>query len=224
MISFFDEPFVNDTRIEDNLFSINPYEGIFNINDTNEGIFNINDTNEDIYPNLGGQCDFFLDNYTNSNTVINEQGNNHTNNNQINSIINNNDNISNSNNNNSNNNNIISNNNNNNNSNNNNYFLSNYHINDLIPISNGFNNYYLIENFRFKPRKKERIKDIKDKLTKTKFIKSLNKDKDCCIICLQEFKNNQNIYKLSCSHIFHIRCLNKEIKYRKKCPMCRKKF
>ena len=116
MISFFDEPFVNDTRIEDNLFSINPYEGIFNINDTNE----------DIYPNLGGQCDFFLDNYTNSNTVINEQGNNHTNNNQINSIINNNDNIINSNNNNSNNNNIISNNNNNNNSNNNNYFLSNY--------------------------------------------------------------------------------------------------
>ena len=212
MISFFDEPFVNDTRIEDNLFSINTYEGIFNINDTNE----------DIYPNLGGQCDFFLENYTISNTVINEQGNNHTNNNQINSIINNNDNIINSNNNNSNNNNIISNNNNNN-SNNNNY-SSNYNINDLILNSNSFNNYYLIQNFRFKPRKKERIKDIKDKLTKTKFIKSLNKDNDCCIICLQEFKNNQNIYKLSCSHIFHIRCLNKEIKYRKKCPMCRKKF
>ena len=213
MINLFDEPFVNDTRIEDNLFSIDPFEGISNNYDINE----------DIYPNIGGDCDFYRENYTNSNTVINEQGNNHTNNNQINSIINNNNNITNSNNNNSNNNNINSNNNNNN-SNNNNNTSSNNNINEMLLNSNRFNNYDSIQNFRFRPRKKERIKDIKDKLTKTKFIKSLNKDNDCCIICLQEFKNNQQIYKLSCSHIFHIRCLNKEIKYRKKCPMCRKKF
>ena len=213
MINLFDEPFVNDTRIEDNLFSINPFEDISNNYDNNE----------DIYPFLGGDCDFYRENYTNSNTVINEQGNNHTNNNQINSIINNNNNITNSNNNNSNNNNINSNNNNNN-SNNNNNTSSNNNINEMLLNSNRFNNYDSIQNFRFRPRKKERIKDIKDKLTKTKFIKSLNKDNDCCIICLQEFKNNQQIYKLSCSHIFHIRCLNKEIKYRKKCPMCRKKF
>ena len=86
MISLFDEPFVNDTRIEDNLFSINPFEDISNNYDNNE----------DIYPFLGGDCDFYRENYTNSNTVINEQGNNHTNNNQINSIINNNNNITNS--------------------------------------------------------------------------------------------------------------------------------
>ena len=211
MINLFDESFVNDTRIEDNLFSIDPFEDISYYYDNNE----------DIYPILGGHYDFFRENYTNSNTVINEQGNNHTNNNQINSIINNNDNIINSNNNNSNNNNINSNNNN---SNNNNNTSSNNNINEMLLNSNRFNNYDSIQNFRFRPRKKERIKDIKDKLTKTKFIKSLNKDNDCCIICLQEFKNNQKIYKLSCSHIFHIRCLNKEIKYRKKCPMCRKKF
>ena len=130
-------------------------------------------------------------------TNSNEQEINHSNdNNQINNIINNN-NINNNNDNNTNSNNI---------NNNNNI------INDSI------------FEFRFEPRNKRRNKNIKNKLTKTKFIKALNKDSDCCIICLQEFKNNQKIYKLSCNHIFHIRCLNKEIKYRQKCPTCRKKF
>lgn len=208
MINFFEESFVNDINIGDNLFLFNP----------SEDISNNFDINEDIYPNFFlyhcHYCDRIND--TNSNVVINEQENNHINNNQINSINNNN---SNSNNNmvNSNNNNTNSNSINNTNSNNNN-------VNERIPNSNPFNYSDPTLNFRFKPRKKEIIKNIKELLTKTKFIKSLNKDKDCCIICLQEFKNNQNIYKLSCSHIFHIRCLNKEIKYRKKCPMCRKKF
>ena len=210
MINFFDEPISNVTLSEDNLF----------LSDLFEGINNNYDTYEEIEPNIFFHpCEYCMERNHNSNNFVIDQENNHTNNNnnQIN-IINNNNNNTNSN---SNNNNNI--NSNNNNSNNNNNTSSNNNINERI-LDSIFSELSLPQNYRFKPRNKERTKNIKNKLNKTKFIKSLNKDKDCCIICLQEFKNGQNIYKLPCDHIFHIRCLNKEIKYRQKCPMCRKKF
>ena len=216
MINLF-EPFDNDGIIEDNLFLSDPFEGVINKNDTYEDFFPTSFCNH---------CDFFRESNSNSNRNINEQEinltNNNTNNNQINDIDNNNNSNNNSNSNNNNNNN----NNNNANSSNNNNNSSNNNVNERIPNSGLFNYFIPILplNIRIKPKNKEKNKNIKDKLTKTKFIKSLYKDQDCCIICLQEFKNNQSIYKLSCNHIFHIRCLNKEIKYRKKCPMCRKKF
>ena len=67
------------------------------------------------------------------------------------------------------------------------------------------------------------IENIKNNLTKIRFKKSssFNENRESCIICYQDFKNNQNVYSLPCSHLFHIRCLNKEIKYRQKCPLCR---
>ena len=67
------------------------------------------------------------------------------------------------------------------------------------------------------------IENIKNKLTKIRFKKSssFNENRESCIICYQDFKNNQNVYSLPCSHLFHIRCLNTEIKYRQKCPLCR---
>ena len=211
MLNFFDEPYVNNSIFEDNLLSLDPFEGINNNYDTYE----------DIFPtSLEHTCYYCMERAHNSNNSVNDQENNHTNNNnnQTNIINNNNNNNTNSN---SNNNNHI--NSNNNNSNNNNNTSSNNNTNERIPNSI-FSDLSLPQNYRFKPRNREKTKNIKNKLTKTKFIKSLNKDKDCCIICLQEFRNGQNIYKLQCDHIFHIRCLNKEIKYRQKCPMCRKKF
>jgi hypothetical protein len=68
-----------------------------------------------------------------------------------------------------------------------------------------------------------KIKSIKNKLNRIKFKKSVfsNGNRETCIICYEDFKNNQNVYNLPCSHIFHVHCLNKEIKYRQKCPMCR---
>ena len=67
------------------------------------------------------------------------------------------------------------------------------------------------------------IENIKNKLTKIRFKKSSssNENREECIICYQDFKNNQNVYRLPCSHLFHVRCLNTEIKYRQKCPLCR---
>ena len=67
------------------------------------------------------------------------------------------------------------------------------------------------------------IKNIKKKLTKIKFKKSIssNGNSEKCIICYEDFKNYQNVYSLPCHHLFHVHCLNREIKYRQKCPICR---
>jgi hypothetical protein len=67
------------------------------------------------------------------------------------------------------------------------------------------------------------IENIKNKLIKIRYQKSLssNENRESCIICSEDFKNNQKVYSLPCSHLFHVQCLNREIKYRQKCPMCR---
>ena len=101
----------------------------------------------------------------------------------------------------------------------------NNRINENNNIHNGLNRIRNNRrNFHFdEPRK---IKCIKEKLSKIKIkkVKNLEDKKKSCIICLEDFKNYQNIYTLPCSHIFHIHCLNKEIKLRQKCPICRKEL
>jgi hypothetical protein len=53
-----------------------------------------------------------------------------------------------------------------------------------------------------------------------------------CTICYDSLKNDENVVKLSCTHIFHINCLRNSFKYDKdnlvygniriyKCPFCR---
>ena len=211
MFSFIYESIKSDKKNDEDLFSLNPFESFNEFNFYSYDDINID--NEHSFPSID-YCHCCCCGRRNLNRYVeNRQENNFTNNNNNNQS--NNTNINNNTNSNSNNN--INSNNNNTNSNNNN--------NEGMPNSSLFNfsDLTLTENSGFKPRKRK-IKNIKNKLTKTKFVKSLNIDKDCCIICLQEFKNNQNIYKLSCNHIFHRRCLNKEIKFRQKCPICRKKF
>ena len=68
-----------------------------------------------------------------------------------------------------------------------------------------------------------KIKKIKKKLTKRGCDK-LNEIYNNCRLCFRDFKNNQNIYILPCSHIFHVGCLNNEVILRQECPRCRKQF
>jgi len=65
--------------------------------------------------------------------------------------------------------------------------------------------------------------NIENRLNKFRFCRLLssNGNRDKCIICYENFKTNQLVYYLPCSHLFHVDCLNREIKYRKKCPLCR---
>ena len=75
-------------------------------------------------------------------------------------------------------------------------------------------------------RKRIAIINIKNKLTQIRFRESLYSEgsNEKCIICFEDFKSEQNVYKLSCHHLFHVDCLDKEIEYRQKCPLCRKKL
>eukprot|EP00112_Aurelia_sp_Birch-Aquarium-sp1_P008551 Seg1945.8 transcript_id=Seg1945.8/GoldUCD/mRNA.D3Y31 product="E3 ubiquitin-protein ligase RNF165" protein_id=Seg1945.8/GoldUCD/D3Y31 len=43
----------------------------------------------------------------------------------------------------------------------------------------------------------------------------------CCIICLIQFKNGQDVRQLPCQHMFHITCIDKWLKINRLCPTCR---
>ena len=47
-------------------------------------------------------------------------------------------------------------------------------------------------------------------------------ERNICAICREDFLKNQMIYKLSCSHYFHISCLDEELRHRARCPICRR--
>ena len=42
-----------------------------------------------------------------------------------------------------------------------------------------------------------------------------------CIICIEDFKENDIIRELSCDHFFHQKCIDKWFESNKKCPLCR---
>ena len=101
------------------------------------------------------------------------------------------------------------------------HHLRNNNREERIPLDDLFP---FLNNIKLKD--KEKIKSIKENLSRMKINKKIKLDdnkKNCCI-CLEDFKYGQNIYSLSCSHIFHVHCLNKEIKMRQKCPLCRKEL
>lgn len=114
-------------------------------------------------------------------------------------------------------------------SNYNNTNANNLNINNYTEINNRErrnNNNYASNNLIFNNNPDNtKINSIKDNLSKLKIKKQylINKDNQKnCLICLEDFKYAQTIYKLSCSHIFHVHCFNKEVKIRQKCPICRR--
>lgn len=46
-------------------------------------------------------------------------------------------------------------------------------------------------------------------------------DIEKCAICINEFKEEENVRRLRCSHEFHMRCVDKWLKANTTCPMCR---
>ena len=51
-------------------------------------------------------------------------------------------------------------------------------------------------------------------------ILNISNENNLCTICLDNIKENEYIYKLSCSHKYHIECLNRWVKEKPKCPLC----
>tara|TARA_Y100000814_G_scaffold274926_1_gene233961 strand:- start:192 stop:581 length:390 start_codon:yes stop_codon:yes gene_type:complete len=42
-----------------------------------------------------------------------------------------------------------------------------------------------------------------------------------CPICIEDFKENDELYKLRCGHIFHTECIEEWININRICPNCR---
>uniref|UniRef100_A0A1B0FCG1 RING-type domain-containing protein n=1 Tax=Glossina morsitans morsitans TaxID=37546 RepID=A0A1B0FCG1_GLOMM len=42
-----------------------------------------------------------------------------------------------------------------------------------------------------------------------------------CSVCLENFELNQTVRKLGCSHEFHSQCVDKWLKSKATCPLCR---
>ena len=98
--------------------------------------------------------------------------------------------------------------------------LYNY-IEHSIPIMNNLNSYYYNQVFP---------EDVKICLSEEQFD---NLDKECyeelgeghdnkCLICIDDFIEEDNIVKTKCCHLFHYDCLKKWLCYESnKCPVCR---
>ena len=69
-------------------------------------------------------------------------------------------------------------------------------------------------------------KEINDKLGKPEKIKKNDPIIDTsCLICYEEFKTNQFKRTLpECSHFFHKKCVDKWLKKKGNCPICRKHY
>ena len=67
-------------------------------------------------------------------------------------------------------------------------------------------------------------KDITLNIETKKFKDFITDYKECkeCVICKDEFKNEDDVTKLNCTHIFHNDCIKEWGTYKAECPVCRK--
>ena len=59
-----------------------------------------------------------------------------------------------------------------------------------------------------------------EKITK-EFLKKLNIDNKNCLICMENFNENDLIFRLPCLHFFHKAEIIKWFHKKKTCPICR---
>lgn len=60
------------------------------------------------------------------------------------------------------------------------------------------------------------------KANKNKFISEFATNADqICVICFQEIENRQKVAKIVCMHKFHTSCLNRWVKQKQECPVCK---
>ena len=62
------------------------------------------------------------------------------------------------------------------------------------------------------------------KIKKTKKLNKSNENKQTCVICLENYKIGDNISTLQCLHLFHRGCIEKWIREKLWCPICRYKI
>ena len=84
----------------------------------------------------------------------------------------------------------------------------------------------LIERMLHYSRENPTDQAIVSELPETKIddIKKLDKDKQNCVICMEDFKNGDKITNLPCLHMFHTNCIQSWLKTQNTCPICKFKL
>ena len=108
------------------------------------------------------------------------------------------------------------------------------HLFDGFSVNNNNNNrreeplsiysQLLLNNILPKEKLKPKLK--KEKMTKKFWSKndSGKLEAPTCCICLAIMKLNEEVTKLKCKHIFHVKCLEKWLENKEECPFCRGKI
>ena len=60
--------------------------------------------------------------------------------------------------------------------------------------------------------------------TKLRDVSKLEDDKKNCIICMEDFKVDDEVIFLPCLHIFHKDCITEWLKSHDDCPICKHKI
>ena len=108
---------------------------------------------------------------------------------------------------------------------NNNSDGNNYNNNMNINVGMNNNN-----NIMSNAINNKKLKGVKPKVldslevSKMKNIYHLEDDKKKCIICLEDFKNGNDVIYIPCLHVFHKDCLLKWFKGHNFCPICKFKL
>ena len=84
----------------------------------------------------------------------------------------------------------------------------------------------LIERMLHYSRENPTDQAIVSELPETKIddIKKLDKDKQNCVICMEDFKNGDVTTNLPCLHMFHTNCIQGWLKTQNTCPICKFKL
>ena len=84
----------------------------------------------------------------------------------------------------------------------------------------------MIERMLHYSRENPTDQTIVSELPETKIddIKKLDKDKQNCVICMEDFKNGDVTTNLPCLHMFHTNCIQSWLKTQNTCPICKFKL
>ena len=183
---------------------------LFNNNYNNNNRPNINIFNNN-YNNNGPNINPFNNNYNNNGPNINPFNNNYNNNGPNINPFNNNYN--------NNNNNRF-----NNNINNNFHQQERFHFNFNNQNNNNIptTNREVINRVDVNPTKNNILNSLNENILKD--VRNLNGENKKCIICQDEYINNDRVIYLPCIHFFHKNCIKTWLKNRSECPICKFKI
>lgn len=89
-------------------------------------------------------------------------------------------------------------------------------------LGNTFGNFIYQENNNSRENSTTQEEHLFNQLKPIKFIKK--EEEISCPVCLEEFKDKEDIIELPCQHLFHKKCIGEWLKQNHSCPTCRKKL